>query len=184
MWGEGSKGRQLEGGEAKCGAAGGVGLRQEVEDLVGAAGDEVEPLEGEGGPGETNASRRCPRMRRSRPARSVASMRTLASRLNPGALRASKIHEVFAGLASRRRATRRCDPKRARRRPRGAPGARGGHSGGESSFGSCAGGARGDGGRGRWLRGSGGRGSGWWGRCPRPPCRARPPRPSRRARRS
>jgi hypothetical protein len=47
----GSKGRQLEGGEAERGAAVQVGVREEVENLVGAAGDEVEPLEGERGSG-------------------------------------------------------------------------------------------------------------------------------------
>ncbi len=39
---------ELEGGEAERGAAGGIGVGEEVEDLVGAAGDEVESLEGEG----------------------------------------------------------------------------------------------------------------------------------------
>jgi hypothetical protein len=47
----------------------------------------------------------------SRPSRSVASMRTLASRLNPGALEVSKSHRLVAGLASRRRATHRCNPR-------------------------------------------------------------------------
>jgi hypothetical protein len=43
--------QELESGEAERCAAGGVGLRQEVEDLVRAAADQVEPVEGKGGPG-------------------------------------------------------------------------------------------------------------------------------------
>ena len=52
-WGEdfGEAVQELQGREAQRGAAGGVGLRQEVEDLVGAAVDEVKPFEGEGRPG-------------------------------------------------------------------------------------------------------------------------------------
>jgi hypothetical protein len=75
--------QELQGGETQGGAAGEVGPWQEVEDLVGASPDQVESVEGEGRPSKTNAPRRCPRMSRSRPARSVASIRTLASRLNP-----------------------------------------------------------------------------------------------------
>jgi len=75
--------QELDSREAERGPAGGIGLGEHVEDLVGTATDEVETVEGEGGPGETNASRRCPRINRSSPSRSVASMRTLASRLNP-----------------------------------------------------------------------------------------------------
>ena len=84
-WGEdlGESVQELESGETKGGAAGEVGPREEVEDLVGAAADEVEAVEGERRPGTTNASRRCPRIKRSSPVRSVASMRTLPSRLNP-----------------------------------------------------------------------------------------------------
>jgi hypothetical protein len=47
----GSKGRQLQGAEAQGRAAGGVGLGQDGEDLVGTTVDEMEPVEGEGGPG-------------------------------------------------------------------------------------------------------------------------------------
>ncbi len=43
--------KELEGREAEAGAAGQVGLREEIEDLVGAVADEVESVEGEGGPG-------------------------------------------------------------------------------------------------------------------------------------
>ena len=43
--------QELQGGEAQGGAAGEVGLRQDVEDLVRAAADQMEPVEGEGGPG-------------------------------------------------------------------------------------------------------------------------------------
>lgn len=43
--------QELEGGEAQGGAAGQVRFRQDVEDLVGAAGDEVEPFEGKRRPG-------------------------------------------------------------------------------------------------------------------------------------
>ncbi len=52
-WGEdlGHSVEELEGGEAKGGAAGQVGVGQEVEDLVGSVADEVEPLEGERGSG-------------------------------------------------------------------------------------------------------------------------------------
>jgi hypothetical protein len=107
-------------------------------------------------------------------------MRTLPSRPNPGALGVSQSHWVFAGLASRRRATHRRDPRSACLRPRGAPGGRGGGF----FFGGCPGGPPGAGGRGRWLRGSGGGPSGrWgWGRCP--PWRARPSRRARRSRQS
>ncbi len=42
--------QELQGGEAQGGTAGGVGFRQEVEDLVGAAVDQVEPFEGKGRP--------------------------------------------------------------------------------------------------------------------------------------
>jgi hypothetical protein len=42
---------QLEGRETQGGAAGQVGLREDVEDLIGAAADEVETFESEGGPG-------------------------------------------------------------------------------------------------------------------------------------
>ena len=52
-WGEdfGQPIQKLQSREAQGGAAGGVGLRQEVEDLVRAAADQVEPVEGKGGPG-------------------------------------------------------------------------------------------------------------------------------------
>jgi hypothetical protein len=43
--------QKLESGEAQGGAAGGIGFRQEVEDLVGASADEVEPVECKGRPG-------------------------------------------------------------------------------------------------------------------------------------
>jgi hypothetical protein len=43
--------QELEGGEAKCRAAGGIGVGEEIEDLVGAAADEVESLQREGGSG-------------------------------------------------------------------------------------------------------------------------------------
>ena len=43
--------QELQGGEAQGGAAGGVRLGQDVEDLVGTTVDEMEPVEGEGGPG-------------------------------------------------------------------------------------------------------------------------------------
>jgi hypothetical protein len=43
--------QELQGGEAQCGAAGGIGFRQEVENLVGAAINEVETVESEGRPG-------------------------------------------------------------------------------------------------------------------------------------
>jgi hypothetical protein len=49
--GEGSKGRQIQGREAQGGPAGGIGFRQEVENLVGAAINEVETIESEGRPG-------------------------------------------------------------------------------------------------------------------------------------
>ena len=75
--------QELQGGETQGGAAGEVGRWEEVEDLVGTIADQVESVEGEGRPSKTNAPRRCPRMSRSSPARSVASIRTLASRLNP-----------------------------------------------------------------------------------------------------
>jgi hypothetical protein len=42
--------QELEGREAQGGAAGEVGLWEEVEDLVGAVGDKVEAVEGEGRP--------------------------------------------------------------------------------------------------------------------------------------
>jgi hypothetical protein len=42
---------ELEGGEAECGAASQVGLREEVEDLVGSVAYEMEPLECERGSG-------------------------------------------------------------------------------------------------------------------------------------
>jgi hypothetical protein len=84
-WGEdlGQAVEELEGSETQGGATGGVGLGQDVENLVRAAADQVEPFEGKGRPGRTSASRRCPRMSRSRPSRSVASMRTLPFRLKP-----------------------------------------------------------------------------------------------------
>ena len=41
---------ELEGREAEGGTAGGVGFGEHVEDLVGVAADEVEPVESEGGP--------------------------------------------------------------------------------------------------------------------------------------
>ncbi len=48
---EGGKAVQkLQGREPEGGAAGGIGLLQKVEDLVGAAADEVEAVEGEGAP--------------------------------------------------------------------------------------------------------------------------------------
>jgi hypothetical protein len=75
--------QKLQGREAQRGAAGWVGHGQDVQNLVRPAADEVEAVEGEGSPGKTNASGRCPRMSRSSPSRSVASMRTLALRLNP-----------------------------------------------------------------------------------------------------
>jgi hypothetical protein len=52
-WGEdrGQAVQELETGEAEGGAAGWVGLGQEVENLVRAAADQVEPPEGEGGSG-------------------------------------------------------------------------------------------------------------------------------------
>jgi hypothetical protein len=43
--------QELEGGEAQRGAAGQVRFRQDVEDLVGAAADEVKPFEGKRRPG-------------------------------------------------------------------------------------------------------------------------------------
>ena len=43
--------QKLQGGEAESGAARGVGLREQVENLVGAAADQVEPFESEGRPG-------------------------------------------------------------------------------------------------------------------------------------
>ncbi len=84
-WGEdGSETiQELESREAEGCTAGGIRLKEQVENLVGTAADEMETIEREGRPGKTNASRRCPRMRRSSPSRSVASIRTLASRLNP-----------------------------------------------------------------------------------------------------
>ena len=42
--------QELQGREPEGGAAGGIGLLQKVEDLVGAAADEVEAVEGEGAP--------------------------------------------------------------------------------------------------------------------------------------
>ena len=75
--------QELQGRETQGSATGGFGFRQEVENLFGAAINQVETVKSEGGPGATNASRRCPRMSRSSPCRSVASIRTLASRLNP-----------------------------------------------------------------------------------------------------
>ena len=52
-WGEdlGQAIQELEGRETQGGSAGGSGLGQEVEDLVGTAADEVEPVESEGRPG-------------------------------------------------------------------------------------------------------------------------------------
>jgi hypothetical protein len=51
-WGEdlGEAVQELQGREAEGGTAGGIGLREQVEDLVGAATDEVEPVESEGSP--------------------------------------------------------------------------------------------------------------------------------------
>lgn len=43
--------KELKGGEAERGAAGAVGVGEEVEDLVGPASDQVEAVVGEGGPG-------------------------------------------------------------------------------------------------------------------------------------
>jgi hypothetical protein len=40
--------KELQGGETHGGPAGGIGLRQEVEDLVGPVADQVEAVEGEG----------------------------------------------------------------------------------------------------------------------------------------
>ena len=37
--------QELESGELQGGAAGGIGLREDMEDLVGVAADEVEPFE-------------------------------------------------------------------------------------------------------------------------------------------
>jgi len=42
--------QKLESGEMQRGAAGGIGLRQEVEYLVGTVADQVEAVEGEGRP--------------------------------------------------------------------------------------------------------------------------------------
>ena len=42
--------QEFEGGETDRGAAGGVGPREEVEELVGTAADQVEAVEGEGRP--------------------------------------------------------------------------------------------------------------------------------------
>ena len=42
---------ELQGREAQRSASGGIGLGEEVEDLIGAATDEVEPFEGKGRPG-------------------------------------------------------------------------------------------------------------------------------------
>jgi hypothetical protein len=42
--------QELEGGETERGAAGGIGLGEDVEDLVGAVAEQVEPFEGEGRP--------------------------------------------------------------------------------------------------------------------------------------
>jgi hypothetical protein len=64
-WGEdrGQPVQELESREREGGTAGGVGVGEEVEDLVGSVAYKMEPLECEGGPGVTNASRRCPRIR-------------------------------------------------------------------------------------------------------------------------
>jgi hypothetical protein len=43
--------QELQSGEAQGGTAGGIGFRQEVEDLVRPATDQVEAVESEGGPG-------------------------------------------------------------------------------------------------------------------------------------
>jgi hypothetical protein len=43
--------QKLESGETQRGSTGGIGTREKVEDLVGAAADEVEAVEGEGRPG-------------------------------------------------------------------------------------------------------------------------------------
>jgi len=43
--------QELESRETECGTAGRIGAREKVEDLVGAAADEVESVEREGGPG-------------------------------------------------------------------------------------------------------------------------------------
>ena len=52
-WGEdcGEAVQELKGGEAEGGASGQVGLGQDIEDLVGAAVDEVESVESKGRPG-------------------------------------------------------------------------------------------------------------------------------------
>jgi hypothetical protein len=42
--------QELESGEAEGGAAGGIGLRQDVENLIRAVADQVEAVEGEGRP--------------------------------------------------------------------------------------------------------------------------------------
>ena len=49
-WGEGGgkSVQELESREPEGGVAGRIGLREEVEDLVGAAAEEVEAIEGEG----------------------------------------------------------------------------------------------------------------------------------------
>jgi hypothetical protein len=51
-WGEdgGRAVQKLQGREPEGGADGGIGLLQKVEDLVGAAADEVEAVEGKGAP--------------------------------------------------------------------------------------------------------------------------------------
>ena len=48
--------QELQSGEAQGGTAGGIGLGEPVEDLVGAAADEVEAFESEGWPGSNRGS--------------------------------------------------------------------------------------------------------------------------------
>ena len=52
-WGKecGEAVQELQGRQAQCRAAGGIGCGEDVADLVGAAADEMEPLDREGRPG-------------------------------------------------------------------------------------------------------------------------------------
>ena len=119
--------QELQGREPQRGAAGGIGLRQDVEDLVGTAADQVEPVEGEGRPGTISNE--------PLEARSVGSL------------------DTDAGIEAEPAAVIPAEHVLGRR---GAPGGRGGESVATPAFGPCAGGAPGARGRGLWLRGSGG----------------------------
>jgi hypothetical protein len=87
---------ELQGGQDELGAAVRCWSGESVEKPGlggcegGDAGEGMEAFEGEGRPGTTNASRRCPRMSRSRPMRSSPWMCTEASMLNPAAEIVSK----------------------------------------------------------------------------------------------